>query len=619
MRCALRYLCPLFVFLLCATNLIASELNPLAPPDTSSPRATLQSFQGTMGDMARLLREDIHLNNEGAIRRNNIQEDLAARCLDMSQVPIERMDDIGTESTAMLQEILDRIEIPPYEDIPDAAAVKADKLFRWTIPKTEITIARVKEGPREGEWLFSPATVARLPMFYEKVKDLPFRPDAVAGQIAPHGGLYQHTVLFPEPSFPSEWIDGLPAWARTVYIGLSLWKWVGIVVVLFAGSLSFALILWVSRRISQRADKDETHVHWLNILPPVSGVVIALLADELIDEQIDATGPADAILETGLLAIALIFGAWAIFSLGGIGGQLLIRYLRLRREGGKASMLAISMRIVSLVVAFWVLLAGVERLGLSVIPMLAGLGVGGFAIALAVRPTLENLIGGFLLFSDKPVRVGDFCRFGEQVGSVDKIGLRSTRIRTLEDTTVIVPNAEFAQLQLENISIRNKTLFRVTLGLRYETTSEQLRYVLAKLREMLIGHPKVSSESLRVRFRNFGDYSLDIEIYAYILTNDWPEYWAIREDLNLRIMDIVKEAGTGFAFPSQTAYLTDDSGLDAERSRKAEAQVEDWRAKGKLPFPEFNGKEQLEIENRLDYPPAGSSHYKKHPDVSDDE
>jgi MscS family membrane protein len=216
--------------------------------------------------------------------------------------------------------------------------------------------------------------------------------------------------------------------------------------------------------------------------------------------------------------------------------------------------------------------------------MLAGLGVGGFAIALAVRPTLENLIGGFLLFSDKPVRVGDFCRFGEQVGSVDKIGLRSTRIRTLEDTTVIIPNAEFAQLQLENISIRNKTLFRVTLGLRYETTSEQLRYVLANLREMLLGHPKVSSENLRVRFRRFGDYSLDLEIFAYILTNDWPEYWAIREDLNLRIMDIVKDAGTGFAFPSQTAYLTDDSGLDAERSRKAEAQVEDWRVKGKLPF-----------------------------------
>jgi MscS family membrane protein len=153
---------------------------------------------------------------------------------------------------------------------------------------------------------------------------------------------------------------------------------------------------------------------------------------------------------------------------------------------------------------------------------------------------------------------------------------------------VSVPNAQFSQLELENLSRRKMILFRMTLGLRYETTSDQLRYVLAKLREMLLGHPKVSSEGLLVRFRQFGDYSLDIEVFAYIRTKDRLEYWAIREDLNLRIMDIVKDAGTGFAFPSQTAYLTDDSGLDAERSRKAEAQVEDWRVKGKLPFPDFD-------------------------------
>jgi MscS family membrane protein len=112
--------------------------------------------------------------------------------------------------------------------------------------------------------------------------------------------------------------------------------------------------------------------------------------------------------------------------------------------------------------------------------------------------------------------------------------------------------------------------------------------VLAKLREMLLDHPKVSPELLRVRFRRFGTYSLDIELFAYVRTNDSLEYWAIREDINLRIMDIVKDAGTGFAFPSQTAYFTEDSGLDAEQSRKAEAQVEDWRAKGKLPFSDFD-------------------------------
>ena len=238
--------------------------------------------------------------------------------------------------------------------------------------------------------------------------------------------------------------------------------------------------------------------------------------------------------------------------------------------------------------------------------MLAGLGVGGLAIALAVRPTLENLIGGFILFMDKPVRVGDLCRFGDEFGFVEKIGLRSTRIRKYEDSIVTVPNAQFSQLQLENLSSRTKILFRVTIGLRYETTSEQLRFVLAQLRKMLVGHPMVSQEDLRVRFRRFDEYSLGIDVYAYVRTNDRPEYWAIREDLNLRIMDIVKEAGTSFAFPSQTAYFTQDSGLDAGKSREAETQVKDWRANGKLPFPEFDRAEQMEMEDTLEYPPKGS-------------
>ena len=144
-----------------------------------------------------------------------------------------------------------------------------------------------------------------------------------------------------------------------------------------------------------------------------------------------------------------------------------------------------------------------------------------------------------------------------------------------------------------------------------------MRYVLTKLRKMLISHPKVSPERLRVRFRRFGDTSLDIEVFAYIRTSDYPEYWAIREDLNLRIMDIVKEAGTGFAFPSQTTYFTKDTGLDAERSRVAEAQVEDWRTKGKLPFPEFDEEGQMEFEDILDYPPIGSSHHAEQKEISE--
>ena len=226
-----------------------------------------------------------------------------------------------------------------------------------------------------------------------------------------------------------------------------------------------------------------------------------------------------------------------------------------------------------------------DAFGIPVTPLIASLGVGGLAIALAVRPTLENILGGFTLFADKPVRVGDLCFYGDRIGTVEEIGLRSTRIRSLERTVVTVPNAEFSRMQLENYSRRDRMLFRTTLGLRYETTPEQLRFTLAKLRELLIAHPKVSPDPARARFIGFGAYSLDVEIFAYVLSADYNAYLGILEDLNLRIMDIIEEAGTGFAFPSQTTYLGRDKPMDATRRDAAEREVEAWRSQQSLPFP----------------------------------
>jgi len=541
-----------------------------------------------MGEYGRLLKEDIHTKSRVSELRNDFLENKAVSCLDMSNIPKERIDDVGNDAAAMLQEILDRIELPRYKDIPDAAAVQDHKLSRWTIPYTEITIAKIKEGPLEGKWLFSSETVARSNEFFKKVKDLPYRPDAVVGQIRSQGGLYEYQVYFPEESFPSEWIDELPDWLKTVYYEHPLWKWFAIVLVLLSGILIFVLILRLSRRIEVRQDKDNDHVHWQRLLLPAFGWSFAKLADEIIDEQLNSVGMVDYVIEIGLWTISLFCLAWFIVTLGGIVTEFISRSSRLKSKKVNTYLIGITLRILSLIIAVWTVVDGLEDLGVSLVPLLAGLGVGGFAIALAVRPTLENFIGGIILYLDKPVNVGDICSFGDQIGFVESIGIRTTRIRKYEDTIVSIPNAEFSQMQLENLSERERTLFQVILSLRYETTAEQLRYVLTKMRKMLIGHPKVSPKLLRVRLLLFGDSSLDIEVFAYIRTNDYPEYWAIREDINLRIMDIVKEAGTGFAFPSQTTYFTKDTGLDAEKSRMAEAQVEDWRTKGKLPFPEFD-------------------------------
>jgi len=213
----------------------------------------------------------------------------------------------------------------------------------------------------------------------------------------------------------------------------------------------------------------------------------------------------------------------------------------------------------------------------NVTGVLAGLGVGGLAVALAAQKTVENLFGGVTLVADQPVRVGDFCRFGDRVGTVEEVGLRSTRVRTLDRTVVTIPNSEFTVLPLENYTQRDRIWFHATLGLRYETTADQLRHVLVGLRELLRADPRVDPDPARVRFVGFGAYSLDLEVFAYIRTRDFGEFLGIREELLLEIMDCVAASGTGFAFPSQTVYTARDSGLDPERTREAIETARRWK------------------------------------------
>ena len=251
------------------------------------------------------------------------------------------------------------------------------------------------------------------------------------------------------------------------------------------------------------------------------------------------------------------------------------------------------------------------ELGVPIVPLVASLGVGGIAVAVAARPTLENLIGGIILYTDRPERVGDFCSFGDNMGTVEQIGVRSTQIRALDRTVVTVPNATFADMEIINWARCDTMLIQATIGLRYETRFEQLRYVLAMLREMCLAHPKIENNTVRIRFVGWGSASLDIDIRIYALTRDWNEFFAIKEDVMLRVGEIVEQSGSSFAFPSQTLYLGRDNGLDEERSDQAIRQVQSWRNAGELPFPNMARSHREQLADTLDYPPHGSpdAHY----------
>jgi small-conductance mechanosensitive channel len=211
-------------------------------------------------------------------------------------------------------------------------------------------------------------------------------------------------------------------------------------------------------------------------------------------------------------------------------------------------------RIATIVVVTAIALAAAQTIGVPVAGLIAGLGVGGLAIALASQSTLENFIGGVILYADQPVRVGDVCSFGDRRGTIEDVGLRSVKVRTLDRTLVTVPNADFAKLQLENLSERDRILMREELRVAYETTQAQLERLLEGLRKMLAEHSRIADDRLRVRFIGFGTHSIQIELFAYALTDVWSEFLEIREDVLLKVMGVVERSGTRMALPTAVHY-----------------------------------------------------------------
>jgi MscS family membrane protein len=566
---------------------------PLQPPDTSSPRTMLEDF---MFFTSKGL-EALHDGKDKDIIRAWFER--AERCLNLSQVSPDRKEAVAIESGLLLYGALNRIGLPEFLSIPDEQTVSEKEITKWVVPHTDITIAIVEEGEFTGEFLFTPRTVENAADYYAKVRHLPNRTNYTSGN-------YESYVTRPALGIPYEWTDKLPGWAIARVYKNPLWKWLAILLLITLGTLLAMLIHRIGRSIDSKAKQYGGQWGIGTLISAFSLVIIPQLIDYLFTFVVGVRFELNTILSKMLLIASLVASIYALFAIIELSLRAIISSKQLKDRSVNAHFLKVSGRMFGIVASIIIVIASAEYLGVRLTPLLAGIGIGGLAVALAARPTLENVIGGFTLFADKPVSVGDYCRFGDEEGTVEEIGLRSTRIRKLDDTLVSIPNADFSNIQLHNITRRRQRLYRTTIGLRYETTPDQLRFVIANLREMLTGHPKVVKEPLYVRFIGFGAYSLDLDLFARIRTRDWLEYKAIREDINLRIVDIVKQAGTGFAFPSQTSYFAPDAGLDTERGQEAEEKVEFWRARNKLPFPEFEQEEQERLEDILDYPAKGS-------------
>jgi MscS family membrane protein len=576
--------------------------HPLQPPDRSSPRATLKMFLDSADAVATFVaREYLPSPTLEEFSHTVSLVQIPVGCLDLSDVPPSAREKVGRAAVVALYETLSRIDLPPWDQIPGADQADQSagtKLVRWVIPHTEITLVRTHGGSSGSEFLFSANTVARAGAFFERVRGLPYtRPVPLEGiyEIVTEGGGWP--VRF-------SWIQAMPAWLRASVGGNSLWKWLALALLLGV----FSIFVRSAYRLSLRGTTEGPFLQALArfalpILVLVATPMVALVALVPINMR---WGAASAI-EIAVTAVTFLTGAWLCWRAAPVIAEAIIASPRIAPESIDAHLIRISLRLLGIAGMAGLLSIGAQRLGVPVYGIVAGLGVGGLAIALAAQPTVENLIGSLSLFADKPIRVGDFCKYGGDVGTVEGIGIRSTRIRGIDRTLTTIPNGALSKMPIVNFTHRDRMLMRAVIGVRYETSPEQLRFVLAKVREMLLGHPRIDPDPARVRFIGFGSSSLDLEVFAYAVTREWAEFLGIQEDVLLRIMDIIEQSGTAFAFPSQTLYFTRDQGLDGGKAHAAEDQVREWRDEGRLPFPNFSPDQTKRIRGSLVYPPPGST------------
>ena len=541
----------LVLFAILALTSIAAAgtptVNPLEPPDRSSPRATLATFLDSIDRAWELFSADDPSFAEPF--RN------ARGCLDLSQIPPLVVREVSAENALVLKEVLDRIELPASDEIPDAAAVEELAVSHWTIPHTEITLVLIPEGDQAGEWLFSARTVERAEEFYNRVRHLPYRPGRSGGHVEELRTGTQAILLM-------KLVEVMPSWFRSEVGGMLAWQWFGLAMLVVLLALVVGAAAWIGSRWESRRFLGHRLAAFL---VPLAMINFPFAGRFMIRRIFDLPGAPALTLRLVFSIIGYVGLAWLVALLLTRIGELVVGLWFRDARPLKEQLVKVVFRIASIVVVTLVAVMALQKLGVPVAGLIAGLGVGGLAIALAAQSTLENFIGGIILYADQPVKVGDLCNFGQRRGVVEDVGLRSVKIRTLDRTIVTIPNGDFVKLQLENLTERDRVLLRENLRLRYETTRDQLQGLMSELESMLRAHGQIAEERLRVRFTGFGEYSLEIELYAYAVTSEWPEFLKIREEILLSVMRIIERSGTRLALPTEMHYVSGQGAL-AERS-----------------------------------------------------
>ena len=520
----------------------------LKPADTNSPRATLKCFIDSCNELYQIIESERFFD-----RTSKEYLHIAIRvvdCLDISELPRYEQLETAGEVAVCLKEILDRVEIPPWEEIPDVDQLTSPEgeLTRWRIPGTRITIARVEDGERRLEYLFSPGTVERSISYYHDLKTLPYR--TWGPETSP--GFHDWFMTAPGHPLVAKVVDRLPNWTRERYWEIALWKWIGLI--LFAGiALTLmSVIYYFHMKWAGQLRQRSTWLYLSSILFPITAALVPLWFLDALHQYMTFRGSPLVAIGFGAYMISLLASLVVVFGLSNRIAELIISSPRINPEGLDAQFIRIMAKLLSIGAAVVIFLQGGQYLGIPLSTLLTSAGIGGLAVALAAQDTLRNVFGTIMLLTDKPFRVGERIIFGSYDGVVEEIGLRSTRLRLLTGHQATIPNDELARSDIENVGRRQHIRRIANIHLPLETAPEKLAAAVSIVRKHLENHEGMTEEfPPRVYLLDVLSDSFVIRmIYWYTPPNYW-DYLAMSERLNLEVAREFEANGIRFRLPQK--------------------------------------------------------------------
>lgn len=554
-----------FLSLIFSLSLFAES--PLKPVKTESPRGTMKSFMFAMADYKKGL--------ESGDQKLQHRIFDAVRTLDLDSITHTDKKKFGKEAAIYLKETMDRVILIDFALIPGDGEMKNEK--RWRLKDTEITIARIGSGSREGEYLFTKDSILRAKSFYNRVKHLEFKKGSGEGA-----------------GFKTPWYERqFPGWLTSKSFFLPNWQIVGILFSILMGFILKSIATFMVDQLKRLTEKSANP--WDDKVIEVSevtvGSIVACLFWILSIRLLGFEGNIFLVFDIVLKLILSYYLIKLAYQLVDVFASFLAdkaSHTEFPLDDQLVPMIRKSLRIFT--IAFGVLVS-VQNLGVNVMSVLAGLGLGGLAFALAAKDACANLFGSVMILMDKPFRVGDWITTGGVDGTVEEIGFRSTKVRTFHSSLVSIPNSKLANQNIDNMGRRKFRRIRAMLGLTYDATPEQMEAFLEGTKNIVKANKSTVKDNFHVVFHSYGDSSLNVLLYCFLDVKDWAEEMVERQNIYLEILRLAKSLGVSFAFPSQSLYVHNmsDEKLKEYEDQELKDISSSYLAQGKNAKPEGMG------------------------------